>query len=184
MEFGKKQKKERDHLVRRNEIFDNWFSTPFDDLSTNRSMRSWVRDVEETMTKHMEVLMRKTESGTETGTVVYGWSLKVVNGKPEFQKFGNVTPETSERDPLIDVLDNTEGFTVIVELPGVEKNEINVETSATELFIETTGTKKYKKNVNFGEEIDQSSVNSQFKNGILEVKCRKSNGNKRKVSVL
>ena len=183
MEFGKKQKKEeRDSLVRRDEIFHKWF-TPFDDFSTSRS-RGWMRDIEETMTKHMEVLMRKTESGAQTEPVVYGWSLKVVNGKPEFQEFGNVKPETSERNPIVDVLDNTEGFTVIVELPGVEKNEINVETSATELFIETTGTKKYKKNVNFGEEIDQSSVTSQFKNGILEIKCRKSNGNKRRVSVL
>ncbi len=182
------RKKERNSSVRKGEIdrslVDEWFTMPFDDLPGSRSMRNWSREIEDTMQKQIETLMRKAASGISANPVVYGWSLKVVDGKPEFREFGNVKLETAEREPVVDVLNTTDGFTVVVELPGVEKSEINVETTATELFVETNGEKKYKKSVKFTEEIDSMSVTSNFKNGILSVTLKKSNGNKRKVSVL
>lgn len=185
MDFGKRNKKERDSLSVR-DTFDDWYSTPFDQFSSARpmSMRHWLREVEETMNRQLETLMREAEKGENgKGPIVYGWSLKVVDGKPEFREFGNVIPNTS-REPVFDVLSNDNEITVVVELPGVEKNEINVEAAATELSIETTGTRKYKKNAELPDEIDPSSVTSTFNNGVLEVKARKTGNTKRRVSVL
>lgn len=192
MDWKKKNIKERNlsPATRSNE-FDDWFRTPFEELSLTRDVRNWVREVEEVMTQHMEALMRRAtspdktnHSDGETEPIVYGWSLKVVNGKPEFKEFGNVATDSKVREPFADVLKTAEGYRVTIELPGVEKSEINLETGTTEIFVETVGDRKYKKVVTLPEEIDQSTVASTFKNGVLGVTAKRSNGVKRKVSVL
>lgn len=112
---------------------------------------------------------------------VYGFSIRTGLGKERsrVQTFGNIKrtkqgPRVVEvREPLVDVFDEKDSIGVIAELPGVSENEIKLEVKGDVLNIETTGDKKYAKEILLPAKVDGASKETSFKNGILEVKFKK-----------
>ena len=76
----------------------------------------------------------------EVGPIVYGYSMTIgPDGKPKVREFGNVrVPDigckgyaagpqiTAEREPLADVMTSDKQVKVVVEMPGVTKENIKV----------------------------------------------------------
>ena len=73
----------------------------------------------------------------EAGSIVYGYSMTIgPDGKPKVREFGNVKSPfssrgfftrpliSSEREPLADVTTNDKEVKVVVEMPGVSKENI------------------------------------------------------------
>jgi|UniRef100_A0A7J3Y0Z7 HSP20 family protein len=118
------------------------------------------------------------------GPYVYGFRLRIgPDGKPVFEEFGNVRRVrgrpviTEEREPLVDVIEGEEEITVVCELPGVDKDKINVEVGEDKktLIIKASDTnRKYYKEVELPSEVDPQSAKASYKNGILEVKLKKT----------
>ena len=80
-----------------------------------------------------------------------------------------------EREPLVDVFDEEDGIKVTAELPGVEKNDINLVLTENLLTIKVnTPTKKYYKEVKLPTKVDKEIVESAYRNGILEIKLKKN----------
>ncbi|MDE1829359.1 MAG: Hsp20/alpha crystallin family protein [Thaumarchaeota archaeon] len=114
----------------------------------------------------------------EVGPIVYGYSVTIgPDGKPQVRQFGNVKPYstegpklTAEREPLADVITSEKEIKVVVEMPGVEKENIKVNSHdhSVEILADTP-TRKYQKEVEVPEDADMESVKSSYKNGILEV---------------
>ena len=112
---------------------------------------------------------------------VYGFSVRTGLGKERsrIQTFGNIKrtkqgPRVVEvREPLVDVFDEKDSIGVIVELPGVQENEIKLEVKGDILDLETTGEKKYAKEILLPAKVDGASQEMSFKNGILEVRFKK-----------
>jgi HSP20 family protein len=121
----------------------------------------------------------------QVGPIVYGYSVTIgPDGKPIVQEFGNVRPNKGgsgltgrtgpqlnvEREPLLDinVMDNQ--GTVILEMPGVNKESIKINAFDDTLEVSSIDPKrKYHKAIELPKNIDVETVKSKFNNGILEI---------------
>jgi HSP20 family protein len=136
----------------------------------------------------------QTPEGTkvrEVGPIVYGYSMTIgPDGKPHINQFGNVKNLTggsnqhelnftgigsgpalsAEREPLADVNTSDKEIKVVVEMPGIKKEDINIQAAEDMVEIKTTGSqRKYHKIIELPREADIDSAKSNYNNGILEI---------------
>jgi len=127
---------------------------------------------------------RKLSDGStvrELGPFVYGYSVKIgPNGKPEVREFGNVKPSRlgpqvkEEREPLVDIIETDGEVHIVVELPGVEKNDIKLHGTEDTLTISVdTPQRKYYKEIILPAKVKVKETKTEYKNGVLEVKLPK-----------
>ena len=121
------------------------------------------------------------------GPLVYGYSMTVgPDGKPLIREFGNVKrgqvyglkadakpprPEIGEeREPMIDVLATEGNVKVTVEMPGVEKDKIKIDSYDNTVEVRSLEPKrKYHKLIDLPTETDVKTARSKYNNGILEI---------------
>lgn len=160
-----------------NDIFremEDLMEHEFTNLSQNVS-RNYVRE-------------RKLPSGAvvkEMGPFVYGYSMTVgPDGKPQIREFGNIKPQTrlgtphldikDKREPLAEVLSSDGEVQVIVELPGVSKDDINLRGTENSLTVSVDNSEhKYYKKLDLPVKVDPKSAKSKYTNGVLEVTIKK-----------
>jgi HSP20 family protein len=143
-------------------------------------------DIEKQIPKEL-VREKRAEDGSvskEIGPIVYGYSVTVgPDGKPVIREFGNIkrgpTKEwkeaiTDSREPLVDVVEGDKEVTVIAELPGAAKKDIELTAEGRKLVISAdTGSRKYHKQVEVPVAVDLQKAKSTFNNGVLEVSLPK-----------
>jgi len=112
---------------------------------------------------------------------VYGFSIRAgIGGIPKVDHFGNIRttdegPIVAEvREPLVDTFDEEEEIVIVAELPGVDEDEIRVEIQDDILSLETTGDRKYAKEILLPKAVDATTLQKTYKNGILELRLRKA----------
>jgi HSP20 family protein len=125
-----------------------------------------------------------------TKSFVSGFSVKVgPDGKPTFNTFGNkpqVKPNpkgagkgipsvvADEREPLTDVIEDVKQVAITMELPGVQKKDINVHMTDEELEISVDNElRKYHKRVRLPAKVDPKTTKATYTNGILDVTVQK-----------
>ena len=162
------------------EEMERMFDEQFRDITTTETPKELVR----------EYVTPKGEKVSEIGPIVYGYSAVVgPDGKPRITEFGNVKQGThigskedirtrrtgsqltaAEREPLADVITTDKEVKVVVELPGVNKENIKVKAynGSAEVFAEAQD-RKYRRVVDIPADTDAESVKSTFKNGLLEI---------------
>ncbi len=108
--------------------------------------------------------------------MIYGFSMRVgPDGKPHVEEFGNATrpvvnQEEALREPLTDVIEEADQVKVIVELPGVEKDDIKLSTTENTLDINVdTEHHRFSKEVSLPCDVNPDSANASYKNGVLEI---------------
>ena len=137
---------------------------------------------------------------TEVGPIVYGYSMAIgPDGQPNIREFGNVKSPfvgnsngggnsssssssdrrrrllqqpsiSSEREPLVDISSTDKEVKVIVEMPGIKKENIKINAYETSVEISSNDTqRKYHKIIDLPPEADIETVKSKYNNGILEV---------------
>jgi HSP20 family protein len=133
----------------------------------------------------------------EVGPLVYGYSMTIgQDGKPKVREFGNIRPfsrlgETNsswtaplisaEREPLADVTTTDKEVKVILEMPGVSKENIKINASDNSVEVKSEDPqRKYHRVVEIPAEADVQTVNSTYKNGVLEIVFRKKEQTKPK----
>jgi HSP20 family protein len=118
------------------------------------------------------------------GPFVYGYSVTIgPDGKTEVREFGNLdvtnqprtpTAGIDKRESLIDVVNGDGEVRVLVELPGVEKEDITLAEKADKLIISVDVPKcKYRKEVPLPANIDVDKVTLAYKNGVLDITAPK-----------
>jgi len=115
------------------------------------------------------------------GPYVYGFSITIgPDGKPIIKEFGNVRriagrPKISEeREPLVDVIEDKDTITVVAEVPGVNKEDIDVKIKGRTLIISAaSGDRKYYKEVELPTDVKPETAKASYRNGVLEVKIKK-----------
>src|SRR5213594_4716349 len=142
------------------------------------------------MDRMMEGMMQKAfempRADDSAQPFVYGFSMSVgPDGKPVIREFGNVEPSArgplvkEEREPLVDVMDNGKEVVVVTELPGVEKDEIKLESTDRALKISVDSAKRrYLKELELPHMVDPRTAKATYKNGVLEVRFAKSDEKK------
>jgi len=153
-----------------------------------REMAETFRDMESKMPSDM-VRVRRLPDGSvrrEYGPFVYGYSVKIgPDGKPVVREFGNIKPGIpgegrpplnlqDQREPLVDIIEEDEEIRVIAELPGVDKSDIRLSVTESSLTIDVDAPeRRYFKELELPADIDEMTVKSTLRNGILETTMRK-----------
>lgn len=112
---------------------------------------------------------------------VYGFTVRTgIGGIPQVEHFGNIRttdegPMVAEvREPLVDLFDEGQEIVVVGELPGVDEEEIHIEVQDDILSLETTGERKYAKEILLPEAVDAATLRKTYRNGILELRLKKA----------
>ena len=178
----------------------------FDDMQ--REMQRMYDQFTDIQTNAPKELIREYETKDggkvrEIGPIVYGYSMTIgPDGKPHVREFGNVKPSassssgggrftsaglrarpeiTAEREPLADVNVTDNEVKVVLEMPGVKKEDIKV--NAYDGAIEVLSNdpqRKYHKTIELPQEADIETAKSSYNNGILEVTFNKKKETKPK----
>jgi len=95
-------------------------------------------------------------------------------GRPVVQEFGNVPrsgpPDSSCREPLTDVTEEGDRVKVIVELPGVDRQDIDLRSEGRELTISVdTERKRFCKSMELPCDVRPDSASAEYRNGVLTV---------------
>ena len=149
-------------------------------------------------------------SPQEGGPHVYGWSMRVgPDGVPHVQTFGNVRDPAMRagraipgkcgisnveemagpggrpfgpgvREPLTDICAGDGNITVTAEMPGIEKEDIDLETGDDFLIIKVDkGDRRYYKELELPSKVVPGSARASYNNGVLEITMQKAAGGKK-----
>lgn len=107
--------------------------------------------------------------------LIYGFSLQVgPDGVPHIERFGNVRPmdiSGSVREPFTNSIidDRNNELKITAEMPGIQKEEIQVSAAEDEVTIRADGERKYYKNLTTSCPVDPDSATAKYNNGVLEL---------------
>ena len=145
----------------------------------------FIRDIFEDE-RIMDDIRRMTEELTRMFTnaqpgkpIVHGFKIHIgPDGKPRIEDFGNRpirTPDgepqiSEEREPLTDIIEGDDDVAVTVELPGVEKEDIDLNVTKDTLEIKVdTPQRKYHKIVDLPCDVVPKTTKATYKNGVLDL---------------
>ena len=127
-----------------------------------------------------------------SGPFFYGFSINQRPGEePEIREFGNIRPERGrieigERKPLVDVFDGDRTVQIVAEMPGIEKEDVELNVEGRELVIKAShGDRKYHEFVELPADVDVDSAKASYKNGVLDITIDKveSKKGRKKINV-
>ncbi|MEM4221883.1 MAG: Hsp20/alpha crystallin family protein [archaeon] len=106
--------------------------------------------------------------------IIYGFTIKIgPDGKPVFQRFGNIKPEKKqikeEVEPLVDVFQKGKEVTILAQLPGVDEKSIQLNLSSDQKTLVLKVPKKYYKKVVLPVKVKQEPKRKEYRNGVLEI---------------
>ncbi|MBI2184431.1 MAG: hypothetical protein HYU39_05670 [Thaumarchaeota archaeon] len=108
--------------------------------------------------------------------LVYGFSIRFnSNGVPVIKSFGDKPLKEGFREPFSDQLvDQQRGdLKVILEMPGVEKSDIDVKSTESETTVSAArGEAKYRTSIQHHTPVLPETATATYLNGILEVAFR------------
>jgi len=171
-------------------LFDGDFFRDFEDME--KEMSRLFNQFNDISTNAPKELIREYETSDgdkirEVGPIIYGYSMTIgPDGKPRIREFGNVKPPSAdrsmgriggskpqisaEREPLSDVNVTDNEVKVVLEMPGIKKEDIKINAydGAVEVIADNT-QRKYHKTIDLPGDIDIETARSTYNNGILEV---------------
>ena len=122
-----------------------------------------------------------------SGPFFYGFSINQRPGEePEIREFGNIRPERGrieigERKPLVDVFDTDRTVQIVAEMPGIEKEDVELDVEGRELEIKASrGDRRYHEFVELPADVDIDSARASYRNGVLDITLNKVEKNKGK----
>ena len=82
---------------------------------------------------------------------------------------GRAGPEGA-RDVHLDVHETEEQLRVVADIPGVDKNDIELKCDGTTLTLDATGSsRRYSERIDLPATVDEHSASATYNNGVLEV---------------
>ena len=146
----------------------------------------------ESMFKNFDRRFKEMLSEAGENVRTYGYTMyQGPDGVPHVREFGNAVGDyaplpAGTREPFTDVTKEDDRVHVTVELPGVRKEDIDLEVTDSTLTVSVdTESKKFSKSVALPCDVKSETARAEYNNGILEVvmDSRKSSPKGRKVSI-
>ena len=168
---------------RRGSPFGPWGFPDIDEMmrEMERAFSEQFKDFEKELPKNLVRESKTPEGGVkkEIGPFVYGYSVTIgPDGKPVVREFGNVRSGADrplkaiqdKREPLVDMISSGTDVRVIAEMPGVNKEDINVTVNEKAMTISVDSKDRgYYKRLELPGIVDPKGARSTYNNGILEV---------------
>lgn len=150
--------------------YDDFFRN-FDDFN-NRLMQKMFKE------------MKHFEEAIKSGKLKGNWDVKPIKGPGMkgyaargFFRYDNNPQSISksslkeEREPLTDIYDEKEKVKIYMEMPGVEKEDVQLD--ASEGFIEVKAKNFYKKLPIETQGLDAEKISAKYNNGVLKISIPK-----------
>jgi len=174
-------------------LFNRDAFSDFDDIHKEMNrMFDVFNDISNNAPKELVREYETKEGGKvrEVGPIVYGYSMTIgSDGKPHVREFGNIKslndssvkkigtqPDnisqiSAEREPLVDVNLTDKEVKVVIEMPGIRKEDIKVKAYDSQVEVTTSkdAQRKYHKNIELPELAEVETARSAYNNGILEI---------------
>jgi HSP20 family protein len=144
----------------------------FKDIFNDDKLMDDIRKMAEEMMK----VMGNAQPGK---SVVHGFKVQFgPDGKPHIEDFGNKQTRSPEGDievsdeiePLTDIIEEKDTVSITVEIPGV--NRENIDLTATDDALEITvdsPKRRYHKIIDLPCHVKTKSTRATYKNGILDI---------------
>jgi len=174
---------------------DNWFSG--DDWDIDDIFNNLDGEFQK-IRNQMDNFMKDSFEGNLTNNhnsnpFVFGFSVKTgPDGFPVFEEFGNTrmnpfakkgekpTVDT-RREPLTDINETENLIAITVELPGVNKEDIDINVMEDRVEVNVkTESRKYFKSIDLESLVDTESSKATYTNGILDLELTKKETDKPK----
>lgn len=155
---------------------------PFKDLFGFSDMFGFSNMDEEfkKMQKLAEKMMKQGRQRMNRDPFVYGFTVRTgPEGKPQIEEFGNAKDyfhegeDKSEWTPLTDVQETDDSVLVTVDVPGVEKEDIDLQVRKDSLKVSVNGKRKYGKTIELPSKVNPEDAEAKYNNGVLEVELKK-----------
>ena len=171
---------------------------PFDFIGDDEFFRDILNDdsIMEDIRKMVEEMTKMFTNAKPGKSVVHGYKIHFgQDGKPHIENFGNRSTRaptgnsmiSEEREPLTDIIEGKDNVAITIEIPGVEKEDINLNVKENNFEIKVDAPqRKYHKVVNLPCKVKSKSTKATYKNGILDIvleKKEKKGGTGFKVSI-
>jgi HSP20 family protein len=126
-----------------------------------------------------------TREFMKKGPIMYGFNIGFgPDGKPIMDSFGNLEKEPisgqrkvrKTREPLVEVNEEQDQIILIAEMPGVNKEDIQLNATNRSITISTekiVSGRSYFKEIDLPAAINQDYAKARYTNGILEVRLKK-----------
>jgi len=163
---------------------------PFDNFGDDDFFKDIFNDdrIMDDIRKMAEEMMKMFSNAQPGKSFVHGYKINFgPDGKPRIEDFGNRPLRTKtgdsviseERKPLTDIIEGENDVAITVEIPGVEKNDIDLKVKEGSLQIKVDApNRKYHKVVDLPCNVKPESTKATYKNGILDVVLEKKEKSK------
>jgi HSP20 family protein len=153
----------------------------FKDIFNNDRVRDIFTDdkIIDDIKKMTEEMMKMFTNAQPGKPIVHGYKIEFgPDGKPQIEDFGNRSirsPEgvpsiSDEIEPLTDIIEGENDVAITVEIPGVEKEDIDLIATEDTLEIKVDSPKrKYHKRIDLPCNVKTKSTKATYKNGILDI---------------
>ncbi len=175
---------------------NTWFSKKKKEYPTNRdwtfpdiesAFRAMQRDMKD---KQKEITKANQHVPTYFGEIknkkayqkrhfIQGYKITTnPDGKTKITRFGNKLSEKikpnlqtiNELKPLLDIIQTKKEVMVVIELPGVNKTDINITVSNKKLLISAKKPNTlFSKKIDLPIKIDKNKSTAVYKNGVLAI---------------
>jgi HSP20 family protein len=148
-----------------------WFNDLYDELERLGDL------IDETMQKALD----NPSKDAPTKRDFKAFSVKIgPDGKPRIREFNSRQPQQPESEvsddpePLVDVIEEGETVVVLVALPGVNKDDIDLRiTGDTLTFSVDAADFEWYDELKLPARVNPKSARASYKNGVLEIKVKK-----------
>jgi len=153
---------------------------PFDFFGTDEEFERMFQQMERMWEKvFQEFPFDRIEPGK---SFIHGFNIHMgPDGRPKIQEFGHRPHRITdgkysvldEREPLTDIIEGDEDVSITVEIPGVEKNDIdlNITDNTLEIIVDNSN-RKYHKLIELPCNVIPEKSKATYKNGVLDVNIK------------
>lgn len=113
------------------------------------------------------LVFERSKTDPETGeNIPFSWWI-----------IGNRKSKDTSPEPLMDVFEEEDHIVFVMELRGIQEEDIQIQTSGDHLkFMYNSPARKYSEDILLPSVVDPDTIERRYHNGILEVKLQKSLG--------
>lgn len=158
---------------------------PFDKREKDPIKRPSLFPEPEDIFQGFEKDIKKLVEGGKGKTYVWGYtSFTGPDGKTQERQYSNLPgyqdqPQQldsgKEDKPYHDVLDEGETLKVIVDLPGLEKDQIRVTANGDKIRVKAeSAERKYDTEIGVPANVQDKPEKAEYRNGVLEITYKKS----------
>ena len=187
-----KKKDNQNKKDNRNPEADDFFSPfrtlPFDNLE------NYFNTLQRRMLNSMNQSQRDHTTTHQEGPYFYGYSCQIgPDGVPHYKEYSNLPtqknslpPQQTQHDPFVDIQQTDTDIYVTIELPGVEKEAIDLDITENILALTVNQPEHpYTKEIELPSEVLKRKTDATYNNGVLSItlKKRKSKKNGTRINI-